>query len=335
MKKIVSIFILLLILITGSITYAESSIKIIIDGKELVMDQQPIIKNGRTLVPISTITNSLGMEAKWDGLTKKVTIIGEKVEIVLQINNKNSTVNNEIVELDVPAMIINGRTMVPVSFIAKATGAEISWNPESKTVAIKTTSQEKIDEKEHVKFIPSHDSIILYKNQEFIDLLRTQYDVSNLYGDGVVGDGSKFNLKLSVFDKVYYTNNGVKTFYYNSIQLYDKNLNVQSDKYFIQGMKYDGENRIRFDQNYYDSRQFDLIKLILNVIIGETDSNIVTGSISEELQEYLDDNGNYNEDISELNNAVRYYGGYKIQYYVSYTKIEGEMKLTLTKFTIE
>ena len=54
---------------------------------------------------------------------------GESVHIELQIGKKEYTVNGQGREMDVPAQIINGRTMVPLRFIAEALGAEVDWEP--------------------------------------------------------------------------------------------------------------------------------------------------------------------------------------------------------------
>ena len=38
--------------------------------------------------------------------------------------------------LDVPAKLINGRTMVPVRFIAETLGCIVKWDPDNKIVSI-------------------------------------------------------------------------------------------------------------------------------------------------------------------------------------------------------
>ncbi|MEW6230659.1 MAG: copper amine oxidase N-terminal domain-containing protein, partial [Bacillota bacterium] len=43
-------------------------------------------------------------------------------------------VNGEVAELDVPAQIIDGRTMVPVRFVSETLGAEVDWHSETSTV---------------------------------------------------------------------------------------------------------------------------------------------------------------------------------------------------------
>lgn len=46
------------------------------------------------------------------------------------------TVNGVLIQTDVPAVIINGRTMVPIRFVSEAFEAEINWNQDTRTASI-------------------------------------------------------------------------------------------------------------------------------------------------------------------------------------------------------
>ncbi len=59
-----------------------------------------------------------------------------KTKIILQVGNSKAIVNNEIVKLDAPPVLVNNRTMVPLRFIAEAFGAKVEWNPVFKLVII-------------------------------------------------------------------------------------------------------------------------------------------------------------------------------------------------------
>jgi len=60
-----------------------------------------------------------------------------KTKIVLQIDNKNATLNDKMVQLDAPPKIVGGNTLVPIKFIATAFGAEVTWEPVFRLVVIK------------------------------------------------------------------------------------------------------------------------------------------------------------------------------------------------------
>ena len=46
-------------------------------------------------------------------------------------------VNGTAISMDTVAEIKDGRTMLPVSFVAKALGAEVTWDAATRTVTVK------------------------------------------------------------------------------------------------------------------------------------------------------------------------------------------------------
>jgi len=56
--------------------------------------------------------------------------------LLLQIGNHSAVVDGKEVILDVPAAIMNGRTMLPVRFVSEHLGADVQWAPVTKTVTI-------------------------------------------------------------------------------------------------------------------------------------------------------------------------------------------------------
>ncbi len=92
--------------------------------------------NDRTLVPIRGIFESLGAEVLWDEPSQTATgSLGGKT-VSLAIGSTTANVNGVETTLDVPAQLINDRTMVPVRFIAEGLGANVVWQEASQTVVI-------------------------------------------------------------------------------------------------------------------------------------------------------------------------------------------------------
>ncbi len=89
------------------------------------MDAAPFISNGRTVVPIRIIAEAFGAKIDWDGATQTITITLNDNLISMQIGNPKATVNGEMVVLDTAPVINNGRTFVPLRFIAEAFGAKL------------------------------------------------------------------------------------------------------------------------------------------------------------------------------------------------------------------
>jgi hypothetical protein len=94
--------------------------------------------NDRVLVPMRAIFESLGATVGWDGDTQTVTAVRDDVKIVLQIDSNMMYKNDEEIELDVPAKLLNSRTLVPIRAVSEALGAEVEWIGETETVMIRT-----------------------------------------------------------------------------------------------------------------------------------------------------------------------------------------------------
>ena len=98
----------------------------------------PIILEDRTLVPVREVFEILGGEVGWDSSERRVDVTLGSKNISLWIDNKNAKVDGETITTDVPAKIINDKTMVPVRFISEQGGLNVEWEAETKTVKINT-----------------------------------------------------------------------------------------------------------------------------------------------------------------------------------------------------
>jgi hypothetical protein len=122
----------------GSAQVRPTGVKVTLDGKQISFDVQPFIKDGRTIVPAGKIAEALGAEVVWDGGTRSAVITKGDVTIRLPIGSKNAQVNGKTVTLDVPAEIQNGRTLVPLWFLAENLKFTVSWNAASNTAELTT-----------------------------------------------------------------------------------------------------------------------------------------------------------------------------------------------------
>jgi competence protein ComEC len=109
---------------------------VVLNGQQLSFDVAPAIDNGRTLVPLRAIFESLGAEVAWDSNTSTVTATRGDTNIRLQIGNTTAFKNGNAVTLDVPGKLIQNRTMVPLRFVGEAMGCSVNWNAASYTVEI-------------------------------------------------------------------------------------------------------------------------------------------------------------------------------------------------------
>ncbi|MBE7054372.1 MAG: hypothetical protein E7391_08935 [Ruminococcaceae bacterium] len=149
MKKVLALILSFMMIVScfSCIVFADNEIKITLNGTALTMDQPPIIVEGRTLVPVRAIFEALGATVTWDDATKTATGVLGGTTVSLQINNTQAKVNGLDVTLDVPAQIVNSRTLVPVRFISESLGCKVDWDDATKTVIIEGESGPKLYKK--------------------------------------------------------------------------------------------------------------------------------------------------------------------------------------------
>ncbi|BCJ87759.1 stalk domain-containing protein [Effusibacillus dendaii] len=138
MKRQLSVFFATLLLTSAASTVsaAESAIQVVINGQTRTFDQQPVIVNDRTLVPMRGIFEALGAQVNWDDATQTVTATKANLQVNLQINSLVATKNGTSINLDVPPKIINDRTMVPLRFVSESLGAKVDWNANDRSAVI-------------------------------------------------------------------------------------------------------------------------------------------------------------------------------------------------------
>ena len=114
-----------------------NQIKVYVNDERVKFDQQPIIVNDRTLVPLRAIFEALGATVDWEDETSTVTSVKDDTTISLQIGDNIMYVNGKGKELDVPAQLVNDRTLVPVRAISEAFGCTVEWDGDTNTVYVK------------------------------------------------------------------------------------------------------------------------------------------------------------------------------------------------------
>lgn len=137
MKKLLIPF---LIICISTAAFAADDISVYMNDKKLSFEQAPIIQNDSTLVPFRAIFESLDMTVQWFESERRVTAQKEGTAITLFIDRPVMYVNNETIELDMPPIIYNNSTLVPLRAVSEAAGAQVDWNGETRTVTI--TAQE-------------------------------------------------------------------------------------------------------------------------------------------------------------------------------------------------
>lgn len=113
-----------------------SDVGVFVSGDKVSFDQVPVIHLGRTMVPLRAIFEALGASVDWNPETRTVMCKKGSNTIELTIDSDVLYKNGNPVSLDVPAMLVNGRTLVPVRAVSEALGAKVNWDDSTRSVII-------------------------------------------------------------------------------------------------------------------------------------------------------------------------------------------------------
>ncbi len=126
--------------------YKAEEVNIIINGEEMnETDMPPVILEDRTLVPARAVFETMGAEVAWNAQTKEVYVKKENDVVILKIDDEIGTKNGIAFIMDVPAKIINDRTVIPVRAVSEALGCEVGWDAKKRIVTIEEKQQQEIE----------------------------------------------------------------------------------------------------------------------------------------------------------------------------------------------
>lgn len=99
-------------------------------------DGEPEVQNNRIMVPLRAIAETLGADVEWIAERNEVTLVRAGVTITLPIGGSVAQVDDKKIELDAPCYAKNGRTLVPLRFVAEAFGQSVVWDGDARTAYI-------------------------------------------------------------------------------------------------------------------------------------------------------------------------------------------------------
>ncbi len=138
-KRVFSMVVMVALLFTmwSGVAFADNDIvTVILDGKELEFDVPAQTINGRTMVPIRTIFETMGAKVEWDEATSSAICTKDSTVVKMTIDSKEMYINNQVKEMDVAPVVINGRTLAPARYVAEAFEANVQWSEKNKNVVI-------------------------------------------------------------------------------------------------------------------------------------------------------------------------------------------------------
>ena len=119
------------------VTLQASEISVSIEGELVNFEGQgPVIVDGRTLVPVRGVFEALGFEVEWDEVERTVILHREGHLVAITVDSEAFITNARNYTLDVPAQIINDRTMLPIRLVLESVGYNVGWDESTRTVTI-------------------------------------------------------------------------------------------------------------------------------------------------------------------------------------------------------
>ncbi len=190
-RRLVGVLIAALIILGGTASpgWAEEKVKLVIDGHEVTTAPAPIITDGRTLVPVRLVSETLGAVVDWYEESKTVSIAKGDHFVKLLIDNRLVNYSNENINFglsDVPPQIIGDRTFVPLRLVSNALGVSVHWDAASKTVSVDSNVPASIK--------PFYD--ISFRDLNPGDVIGVNTDLQLTFGDISPTNGSEVRYLL-------------------------------------------------------------------------------------------------------------------------------------------
>ena len=125
--------------------FDDTELEIEVDGKKFEFTNKPFIDSeGRTQVPVREFCEQLNYSVNWWEATQTVSISSVPPDLIktdggsaggasfwFTISEKQYRVNGTYYDMDTAAQIIDGRTYVPLRYLAQAARYNIAYNPGS------------------------------------------------------------------------------------------------------------------------------------------------------------------------------------------------------------
>ncbi len=187
MKKILAVVLsLAMVLSCVPVFAADDAVKagqakgitVLFDGEEMEFDVEPIIEDGRTLVPMRAIFEKFGCAVDYASSSagKVITAFRGTKAVVMEIGKQEYTVGGKDFVMDVAPKIVDGRTLVPLRAVSESLDARVDWDAATRTITI----ENEMGQFEVLSTISNSAT-----NSDGKDMIHTAVSVPNIcdYGD--------------------------------------------------------------------------------------------------------------------------------------------------------
>ena len=173
---------------------------------------QPIISGGRTLLPIRSVIEAFGGSVAWEPSTSKITVNLEKKSLELWLGKSQAALNGTAVAIDsanskVVPVVVNGRTMLPLRFVAESMGLDVQYDDTTKKIMLQEAAPAwTILTMESAGSVGSNSAIAVDSNEKvhisYIDLtngkLKYKTNASGEWITWTIGSASDYATSIAI-----------------------------------------------------------------------------------------------------------------------------------------
>lgn len=114
--------------------HQDRAIQVYLNGQKIPLyGTNPIVSNGRTMLPAALLADALGGSASWQP-PDTVTLSNGVDNMVMRMGSTNYSIGGQQYTMDAAPFIQDGRTYVPVRVIAEYFNLSVIWDPDSRIV---------------------------------------------------------------------------------------------------------------------------------------------------------------------------------------------------------
>jgi inhibitor of cysteine peptidase len=115
---------------------AVADVRLLLNGKPLQLEAQPILKDGVNYVPMRSLLTALGASVQWDETTDTVTATHNDTTVKVTINATKGWMNGKEVIVAHPPQFIGGKVYVSLRWMNEAFGAVVKWHASTRTASV-------------------------------------------------------------------------------------------------------------------------------------------------------------------------------------------------------
>lgn len=193
-------------------------------------------KNNQVFFSLTSLKSLGNLTFAWNNATKQVTIKGNDTNLQLTMSNKVAKKNGTSVSLSAAPFIHNGKTMIPLRFVAEALEGSVTWNQKTQTAFVSKPDSKLLSD---VK----SDSLSTVRNA-LINLPRVS-QLTEDFKPSVESASLQYYFPVNTNDKFIEVNNNVISYY-----LITKNTS------YLKWQAYIGEKPTKQDNLYFINRSF-------------------------------------------------------------------------------